>query len=150
MMNLTRMADLNGAGLSRVLCLPKGKDVHETSICKSYRVAQVPSPKDPDPVPGRSVSACYQLFLRHQIVRSLYCLLTSHADARQGVVHNPKSDKRTTKGVFHVVDDGLPISGDKKVCPSPSALTLTSKSTTLNPKPRLHVSPRPWTLNHAP
>ena len=34
-----------------------------------------------------------------------------------GVVHNPKSDKRTTKGVFHVVDDGLPISGDKKVVP---------------------------------
>jgi hypothetical protein len=32
-----------------------------------------------------------------------------------GVVHNPKNDKRTTKGVFHVVDGGLPISGDKKV-----------------------------------
>ena len=32
-----------------------------------------------------------------------------------GVVHNPKSDKRTTKGVLHVVDGGLPISGDKKV-----------------------------------
>ena len=29
------------AGLSRVLCLPKGEDVHETAICKSYRVAQV-------------------------------------------------------------------------------------------------------------
>ena len=28
------------AGLSRVLCLPKGEDVHETAICKSYRVAQ--------------------------------------------------------------------------------------------------------------
>ena len=32
-------------------------------------------------------------------------------------MHNPKSDKRTTKGVFHVVEDGLPISGDKKQVP---------------------------------
>ena len=63
---------LNRHGLSRVLSLPKGEDVHETSICKSYRVAQ-------------------------------------------GIVHNPKNDKRTTQGVFHVVDGGLPISGDKKV-----------------------------------
>ena len=32
-------------GLSRVLSLPKGEDVHETSICKSYRVAQGPRSK---------------------------------------------------------------------------------------------------------
>lgn len=36
---------------------------------------------------------------------------------RQGVLHNPKNDKRTTKGVFHVVEGGLPIAADKKAVP---------------------------------
>ena len=35
-----RQLKLDRHGLSRVLSLPKGEDVHETSICKSYRVAQ--------------------------------------------------------------------------------------------------------------
>ncbi len=35
----------------------------------------------------------------------------------QGVLHNPKNDRRTTKGVFHVVEGGLPIPQDKKVVP---------------------------------
>jgi len=30
-----------------------------------------------------------------------------------GVLHNPASDKRTTKGTFHVSEGGLPIPGDK-------------------------------------
>ena len=33
---------------------------------------------------------------------------------QQGVLHNPKSDRRTTKGVFHVTEGGLPIPNDKK------------------------------------
>ncbi len=36
---------------------------------------------------------------------------------RQGVLHNPKSDRRTTKGVFHVAEDGLPVPNDKKAVP---------------------------------
>jgi hypothetical protein len=36
---------------------------------------------------------------------------------KQGVLHNPKNDRRTTKGVFHVVEGGLPIAGDKKAVP---------------------------------
>jgi phosphoenolpyruvate carboxykinase (diphosphate) len=32
----------------------------------------------------------------------------------QGVLHNPKSDRRTTKGVFHVAEGGLPIPDDKQ------------------------------------
>jgi hypothetical protein len=35
----------------------------------------------------------------------------------QGVLHNPRSDRRTTKGVFHIVDGELPIPGDKKAVP---------------------------------
>jgi hypothetical protein len=35
----------------------------------------------------------------------------------QGVLHNPASDRRTTKGSFHIAEDGLPIPGDKKAVP---------------------------------
>ncbi len=35
----------------------------------------------------------------------------------QGVLHNPRSDRRTTKGVFHIVEGGLPVPNDKKVVP---------------------------------
>jgi hypothetical protein len=31
----------------------------------------------------------------------------------QGVLHNPKSDRRTTQGIFHIVDGGLPVPADK-------------------------------------
>ena len=37
----------------------------------------------------------------------------------QGVLHNPKSDKRTTKGVFHITEGGLPIPHDKEAVPKP-------------------------------
>jgi len=33
---------------------------------------------------------------------------------KQGVLHNPKSDRRTTQGIFHVVEGGLPIPDDKQ------------------------------------
>jgi hypothetical protein len=36
---------------------------------------------------------------------------------RQGVLHNPARDRRTTKGSFHVAEGGLPIAGDKKAVP---------------------------------
>lgn len=35
----------------------------------------------------------------------------------QGVLHNPDKDRRTTKGVFHVAEGGLPIPGDKVAAP---------------------------------
>lgn len=36
---------------------------------------------------------------------------------RQGVLHNPKSDRRTTQGIFHVAEGGLPIPDDKIAVP---------------------------------
>ncbi len=36
---------------------------------------------------------------------------------KQGVLHNPKNDRRTTSGVFHIVEGGLPIPFDKKAVP---------------------------------
>ncbi|MBE9564628.1 MAG: hypothetical protein IMF17_05230, partial [Proteobacteria bacterium] len=43
-------------------------------------------------------------------------LLSSYRVA-QGVLHNPKNDRRTTSGVFHIVEGGLPIPADKKSVP---------------------------------
>lgn len=35
----------------------------------------------------------------------------------QGVCHNPAKDRRTTEGVFHVAEGGLPVPGDKLAVP---------------------------------
>ena len=42
----------------------------------------------------------------------------------QGVLHNPSRDRRTTSGVFHVADVGLPAPDDKKVVPLKAAKEL--------------------------
>ena len=47
---------------------------------------------------------------------------------QQGVLHNPKSDRRTTKGVFHVTEGGLPIPNDKKAVPKIAAARLFKKA----------------------
>ena len=49
---------------------------------------------------------------------------------RNGVLHNPANDRRTTSGVFHVAEGGLPIPDDKKAVPKATfagllALALT-------------------------
>ncbi|MCU7495030.1 MAG: hypothetical protein HF314_03765 [Ignavibacteria bacterium] len=36
---------------------------------------------------------------------------------KQGILHNPKNDRRTTKGVFHICEGGLPIPDDKIAVP---------------------------------
>ena len=36
---------------------------------------------------------------------------------RNGILHNPKADRRTTAGIFHVTEGGLPIPDDKKGVP---------------------------------
>lgn len=57
----------------------------------------------------------------------------------QGVLHNPKNDKRTTEGVFHVVDGGLPVSADKKVVPKITFQRLLHAA--LNPPTELMTLP---------
>lgn len=37
---------------------------------------------------------------------------------KQGVLHNPAKDRRTTEGVFHVTEGGLPIPDDKRAVPA--------------------------------
>ncbi|MCL3782496.1 hypothetical protein EMN47_19100 [Prolixibacteraceae bacterium JC049] len=43
-------------------------------------------------------------------------LLSSYR-LKQGILNNPASDKRTTKGTFHIVKGGLPVPLDKKEVP---------------------------------
>lgn len=47
---------------------------------------------------------------------------------KQGVLHNPRNDRRTTKGVFHIAEGGLPIPDDKKSVPKLTAAMLLSKA----------------------
>lgn len=49
--------------------------------------------------------------------------LTSYR-VRQGVLHNPGKDRRTTDGVFHIVEGGLPIPWDKKAVPAATFAAL--------------------------
>lgn len=50
---------------------------------------------------------------------------------RNGVLHNPASDRRTTKGSFHIAEGGLPIPGDKKAVPKLAFARLLREA--LNP-----------------
>jgi hypothetical protein len=43
---------------------------------------------------------------------------------RNGELHNPRSDRRTTKGTFHVCEGGMPIPGDKKAVPQATFVAL--------------------------
>ncbi len=50
---------------------------------------------------------------------------------KQGILHNPRNDRRTTKGVFHIAEGGLPIPDDKKAVPVHTAAYLLKKATTM-------------------
>jgi hypothetical protein len=54
---------------------------------------------------------------------------------RQGVLHNPRSDRRTTSGIFHVAEGGLPIPDDKKAVPAAVFGRLLARA--LNPPKEL-------------
>jgi phosphoenolpyruvate carboxykinase (diphosphate) len=71
----------------------------------------------------------------------------------QGVLHNPSSDRRTTRGVFHIAEGGFPIPADKQAVPKrtfaallalalgPPREVLTVPFTAAQPEPaRLFVS----------
>jgi hypothetical protein len=59
-------------------------------------------------------------------------LLSSYR-LRNGVLHNPASDRRTTAGVFHIVEGGLPIPDDKRAVPKLAFSKLLALA--LNPPP---------------
>ena len=57
----------------------------------------------------------------------------------QGVCHNPASDRRTTEGVFHVAEGGLPVPADKKSVPKAVFARLLKNA--LTPPPEIMTLP---------
>jgi hypothetical protein len=57
----------------------------------------------------------------------------------QGVLHNPKSDRRTTKGLFHIAEGGFPVPDDKVTVPRNAFAMLLAKA--LCPPAELMVLP---------
>lgn len=47
---------------------------------------------------------------------------------RNGVLHNPASDRRTTQGVFHIVEGGLPVPDDKLGVPPVAFVRLLTQA----------------------
>jgi hypothetical protein len=85
---------------------------------------------------------------RHGVARELslpmgedefHSEIVSSYRIRQGVLHNPASDRRTTKGSFHVTEGGLPIPGDKKAVPKITFAHMLNHA--LNPPSELLTVP---------
>ena len=57
----------------------------------------------------------------------------------QGILHNPKHDRRTTKGVFHIAEGGFPVPADKIAVPKRALASLLSAA--LSPPPDLMALP---------
>jgi hypothetical protein len=58
---------------------------------------------------------------------------------KQGVLHNPRSDRRTTQGIFHVTEGGLPIPDDKLGVPKITFAKMLTLA--LNPPRELMTLP---------
>lgn len=65
---------------------------------------------------------------------------------RQGVLHNPKNDRRTTQGVFHIAEGGLPVPDDKIEVPKEVFRNLLIQA--LNPPRELLRLPFTSTQEH--
>jgi len=64
---------------------------------------------------------------------------------RNGVLHNPVNDRRTTQGVFHIAEGGLAVSDDKFAVPKQTFARLLAIA--LNPPAELQRLP--FTADHA-
>ena len=69
-------------------------------------------------------------------------LVSSHR-LDNGVLHNPVNDRRTTQGVFHVAEGGLPIPADKMRVPLVAFLRLLEEAL----RPPAHLMRLPFTAN---
>jgi len=85
---------------------------------------------------------------RHGVARELSLPMDKdefHSDivssyrVENGVLHNPASDRRTTKGSFHITEDGLPVPGDKKAVPGKTMAHMLAVA--LNPPDELLTLP---------
>jgi hypothetical protein len=62
---------------------------------------------------------------------------------QQGILHNPRSDRRTTQGIFHIVEGGIPVPADKIAVPKIAFARLLAAA--LNPP--ADVMALPFTAN---
>ncbi|NDV63118.1 hypothetical protein G0Q06_11695 [Puniceicoccales bacterium CK1056] len=95
-------------------------DMRIESFLESY-LAELPEADRAVRLPGKTFN-----LIKHGIARALSLppdqdsfhsdIIESYRVAN-GVLHNPVNDRRTTKGVFHVAEGGLPIPDDKKAVP---------------------------------
>ena len=86
-----------------------------------HYLSELPASKTPIRIPNKTF-----VLDRHGLARTLSLqpdsdrfssdILTSYR-VKNGILHNPRYDRRTTKGSFHVVEGGLPIPDDKKAVP---------------------------------
>lgn len=58
---------------------------------------------------------------------------------RNGILHNPANDRRTTQGVFHIAEGGLPIPDDKLAVPAAVFVRLLDRA--LQPPAPLQTLP---------
>ena len=98
---------------------------------------------DPVSLPGRSLTLD-----RHGMARELSLPvggnefengLVSSYRCLNGVLNNPRADRRTTAGTFHVVEGGLPIPGDKRAVPKTAFVRLFRAA--MNPPQDLMLLP---------
>ncbi len=85
-------------------------------------------------LPGRTL-----ILDRHGLARELSLpaggdvfqneIVTSYR-VRNGVLHNPRSDRRTSAGTFHIAAGGLPVPGDKREVPRRTFVELFRRATT--------------------
>ena len=90
--------------------------------------ADVLAGQPPLSLPGRTM-----ILDRHGLARALSLpadgdvfqsdILTSYR-VRNGVLHNPRSDRRTSTGTFHVAAGGLPVPADKREVPRSTYVRL--------------------------
>jgi len=64
---------------------------------------------------------------------------------RQGVLHNPASDRRTTQGVFHIAEGGLGVPADKQAVPARAFAALLAAAL----QPPAEVMALPFTAGQA-
>jgi len=65
--------------------------------------------------------------------------IVSSFRVKQGILHNPASDRRTTQGSFHIAEGGLPVPGDKKQVPKLAFARMLEQA--LNPPDDMLIVP---------
>ena len=76
---------------------------------------------NPPRLPSRTLTLDHQGMARELSLPvnrdEFFSEIVSSYRVKQGVLHNPRSDRRTTQGIFHVAEGGLPVPADKVAVP---------------------------------